>query len=138
MCLRFENFFNDLSEKIMKVMESYYVTIPILLMSLVTLFVLDFKILFTPHSTDHAFNMANNVFFFIFLTEFLIYVIFDHNYNWSFYFYLDLLEIISMIPETELLMAGLFGFDNPEEVNLEIQPYYDVFKTSISSQAGGK
>ena len=138
MCLRFEIFYNELSEKIMKVMESYYVITPILIMTLITLFVADFKILFTSHSTDHAFIMANNVFFFIFLIEFLIYILFEQNYNWSFYFYLDLLDIISLIPDTELIMVGVFGFEDPAETNAEIQPYFNVLKTSLSSQSAAK
>jgi hypothetical protein len=69
-----------------------------------SLFNFDVKILATDSSADPAFSITMNVVFFILFSEFMVALLFEQNYFGSFYFYLDLIDVLSLIPDTEMIM----------------------------------
>jgi hypothetical protein len=73
-----------------------------------------------------------NVVFFILTLEFIIFLIFEEKYIGSFIFYLDLLAVISLIPDTDLTMQ-LFVDSHSEASTAE-----HLIKASHSSQAGAR
>ena len=92
-------------------------------MLLVTLFVLfseDVRIISLPPSSDHAFAVLNSIGFFLFVIEIVLHCWVKSDflqgmfkvkgYMFSFFFWLDLLAIFSMIPDIGWL-ASLLGLD---------------------------
>jgi hypothetical protein len=97
-----------------------------------SLFNFDVKILATDSSADPAFSITMNIVFFILLSEFLVALLFQQNYLGSFYFYLDLIDVLSLIPDTELIMK-IFSKQPGQEIGAE-----HLIEASSYSQTAAK
>jgi len=75
----------------------------IILLSIFSLFHEDIKILSLPKTVDYPFHHVNEFIFFFFLTEFLVFILAQKNFIGSFYFYLDIVSLISLLPEVHLI-----------------------------------
>jgi len=75
----------------------------IILLSVFSLFHEDIKILSLPKTVDYPFHHVNEFIFFFFLTEFLVFLLSKKHFVGSFYFYLDIVSLISLIPEVHLI-----------------------------------
>ncbi len=103
-----------------------------MLATLYALFNMDLKILTTSVSADPIFSNIMNLVFFILTIEFLVFLIFEQNYIGSFIFYLDLLAVLSLIPDTDLIMRAL------TDTHSEASTAEHLIKASHSSQAGAR
>jgi hypothetical protein len=99
-----------------------------------SLFYFDIKILATASSADPAFELAMNIVFFILFSEFIVSILFEINYIGSFYFYLDLMDILSLIPDTQLIM-NLFSQNQSQDQDIGAD---HLIEASSFSQAAAK
>ncbi len=98
-----------------------------------SLFNTEIKVLLTPLSADPIFYYTNEILFFFFLSEFMCLFIFEKNYIGTFFFYLDLLAVVSMIPDTDFIMNAFFGNDVSN-----MQTTNHIIRASSASQAGAR
>lgn len=87
-------------------------------------------------SVDDVFARMNEVSFIIFLMEFILSSLFESNFIGSFFFWIDLISMISVIPEVQFIWIPISqsfsqGDLNPDDIsqNKEIQ------RTSIATGA---
>ena len=92
---------------------------------------MDIKYLATSQSADSAFSTTMNVVFFILIFEFLAAIFFELDYIGRFFFYLDLIDALSLIPDTDLIMNLISS--NPHQAGTE-----HLKEASAYSQAGAK
>jgi hypothetical protein len=90
-----------------KLVDNMYFHIIILTLAVFSLFNDDVRLLAVPKSADILFHHLNETVFFIFLGEFLIMCFVKKKFFGSFYFYLDLISIISLLPEVHLIWDPL-------------------------------
>ncbi len=88
---------------LVKLFENIYSNIFFLLCSVFTLLQEDLKILTLPLTVDKPFHRVNEIIFFFFIIEFLVISLCKKNFRGSFFFYLDLISIISMVPDVHLI-----------------------------------
>jgi hypothetical protein len=109
----------------------------VLIATLIAIFNVDLKILFFDVSTDKGFSLLNEIIFFILGLELLLLILFKKNYIGSFFFYLDFLAVLSMIPDTDFIMKALL----PNDVgghSAGLDSTHHLIKASAASQAGAR
>ena len=84
-------------------METTFYTILIIAFSIFSLIAIDIKLLFLPIQTDKIIDTINEVIFIFFIFDLFFVTLFNKNHIGSFYFYLDLIAILSSIPEVEFI-----------------------------------
>ncbi len=109
---------------------SVYVMIIILLATFFALFNLDLKLLTTDETAEPVFVLVNNIIFFVLTMEFVLLILFENRYVGSFDFYLDSLAVLSLIPDTALIM-GPTSVDSMNSTS-------HLVKASSASQAGAR
>lgn len=87
--------------------ENVYFTIIMLLLSFFSLFAHDIQVLSLPKSVDYPFYHLSEFIFIFFLVEFLILVIAKKKFIGSFYFYLDIVSLISLVPDVHFMWDPL-------------------------------
>lgn len=95
-----------------------------LVMSIATIYALilsDLNVIFFSPDVDTLFNILSGVVFFMFLIEFVLSITTKEDYNWTFFFWLDLLSIFSMILNIDWI----------------IYPFLEFFSESTSSESMG-
>lgn len=75
----------------------------IIFLSIFSLFHEDIKILSLPKTVDYPFHHVNEFIFFFFLLEFIVFILSQKDFIGSFYFYLDIVSLISLIPEVHII-----------------------------------
>jgi len=85
------------------VFEHIVMQIFIILLSMFSLFNDDIKVLALPKTVDYPFHHVNEFIFFFFFTEFMVFILSQKNFVGSFYFYLDIVSLLSLIPEVHLI-----------------------------------
>ena len=131
--------FEKISEILIKILENIYTQIFILLCSLFTLLIEDLKILALPLTADKPSDRINEFIFFLFLLEFIVTTFCKKNFRGSFYFYLDLISIISMIPDVQIIWSPIVGLiENSSTTIKEILGNSYFAKGTKASQAGAK
>ena len=90
-----------------KIVHSLYMNILILLLAIYSLYHEDILFLTLPKSFDTPFHHITEAVFFFFLIELIILIISKNKFIGSFYFYLDIISIISLIPEVYLIWSAL-------------------------------
>lgn len=99
-----------------KFIDSYTVTIFMLLITLFVLFASDVKAYSLGKDVDGAFNIIQTIFFGFFVLEILLASYAVPNYLFSFFFWLDIISTISLIQEIDFifdpLMDKLSGADS--------------------------
>jgi len=99
----------------------------------------DLKNLVLPLTVDEPFRRVNEFIFFLFLIEFFVNSLLKKNFFGSFYFYLDIISIISMIPDVYLIWNPIVNLiQNESEAIKEIFGNSYFAKGSKASQAGAK
>ena len=116
-------------------METLPCTMIILLCNLFSLFNVDFKLLLTNKDSDNVFDLMNNILFFVLGMEYILMVMFFKNFVGSFFFYLDFLAFLSMIPDTKFLMDLLLPNSNDQH---SMDTIDNLVRASSASQAGAK
>ena len=97
-------------------------------MMLVTVYALffdDLRILFLPPSADFTCDIVTLICIFLYGTELILGSVAIDGYFLSFFFWLDLLAALSMIPDVSFLVKGIQG---------GAQSYSDLAKTSRASK----
>jgi hypothetical protein len=122
----------------MEGMHSIPGNIIVLVSTLFAIFNVDLKILTTNVSADHAFALMNEIIFFVLCLEFLFLILFKKKYIGSFFFYLDLLAVASMIPDTEFIMVALMPESDSHGHNESLESTHHLIKASAASQAGAR
>ncbi len=79
----------------------------VLFISIYSLFFEDIMILCLPTSVDHPFEYVTEAVFFFFFTEFMILTIAKKKFIGSFYFYLDIVSVTSLLPNVPLIWDPL-------------------------------
>ena len=107
-----------------------------------TLFGHDTQLLTLPPSVDKTFHLISEIIFLFFVTELALLSLFQENFLGSFYFYLDLISILSMIPEVHfiwvLITSAMTGTNSNDESLNAILANSHLAKASRASQAGSK
>lgn len=128
-----------ISDFMLKLFENIYFHIFILLCSVFTLLQEDLKILALPLTVDQPFYRVNEFIFFLFVLEFFVISICKKNFRGSFYFYLDVISIVSMIPDVHLIWDPIVDLmENSSSTIKEILGNSYFAKGSKASQAGAK
>jgi len=97
------NIFKKIVHLLHTVFEHILMQIFIIILSIFSLFHEDVKILSLPKTVDYPFHHVNEFIFFFFLFEFLVFIFGQKNFIGSFYFYLDIVSLLSLIPEVHLI-----------------------------------
>ncbi len=133
--IKMKKCYHNVSEKVEKFMNSFLMVIVILITTIFSLFNLDVKILTFDVSYDQTFIFLNEVIFCILSSEFLCSILFEKNYNGSFFFYLDFVEVLSMIPDTQFIMLVLIPNYNSSS---SLSTASSLIQSGSASQAGAK
>ena len=92
---------------LMHAVHHFYTQILILILACYSLFHQDIQFLCLPKEVDSPFHHITEATFFFFLIEFFIFVFCKNKFIGSFYFYLDMISLISLIPEVYLIWVPL-------------------------------
>lgn len=82
-----------------RTLESYPSVIFMSFVTLYTLFFDDLRVLFIEKKSDSVFFLITTICFFLFLLEILVGSICRHPYFLTFFFWLDLVSTLSMLPD---------------------------------------
>lgn len=118
-------------------MHSVAVNILVLISTMFALFNVDLKILLTRPGADPIFAILNEIIFILLTMEFVCLILFKKKYVGSFFFYLDLMAILSMIPDTEFLMNA-FTVEENDDPHESLHTTSHLIKASAASQAGAR
>lgn len=126
------------------IMESAIFHIVVLVLSIFSLFNSDIMTTCLPTSVDSTFHHINEFIFIFFLLELILFSIFKQNFFGSFYFYLDIIAIISLLPEVSfiwdplsvVLTGNVIDKDDPTMTNVVANLH--LVKASRTSQLGSK
>jgi hypothetical protein len=121
----------------MAAMHSITGNIIVLFATLIAIFNVDLKILFFDVTTDPGFSLLNEIIFFVLGLEFFLLILFKTNYVGSFFFYLDFLAVLSMIPDTDFIMEALMPHEGDGH-SAELDSTHHLIKASAASQAGAR
>jgi hypothetical protein len=133
---KFRRAYNDFGEKVELFMEGIPCTIVILVCNLFSLFNNEIKFLLTNSDAEDAFTLINEILFVLLGLEYLLMVMFHKNFLGSFFFYLDFLAFVSMIPDTKFIIDALLPQEDDNISKMETIDH--LVKASSASQAGAK
>jgi hypothetical protein len=97
--------------KIYQFFNSKSFTIFISIVTLYALFGDDIRMAFFTKSQDNIFFSLATFSMFVFLCELLVFTFLKPSYRWTFYFWLDLLATVSLIPDIGWLWDVIIGID---------------------------
>jgi hypothetical protein len=87
--------------------ESLYFHLTILALSIFALISEDIKYLFLDKSVDSGFVLFNEVVFCVFLVELILNSLCENKFIGSFYFYLDLIALLSVMTDIEFIWGNI-------------------------------
>ena len=125
-------------------MESVIFHVLVLTLSIFSLFNSDIMTLALPKSVDKTFHILNEFVFLFFLSEMILFCIFKNKFFGSFYFYLDIIALISLIPEVEFIWVPLSHvltggeIDKNDPTMNTVVSNLHLAKASRTSQLGSK
>lgn len=125
-------------------MESLIFHILVLSLSVFSLFNNDIMTLALPIGVDKAFHKINEFIFIFFFSELILFSIFKHNFLGSFYFYLDIIALISLLPEVDFIWIPLSyvltgnEIDKNDPTMTTVVSNLHLVKASRTSQLGSK
>jgi hypothetical protein len=129
--------YDSTANMINNIMHSVAVNILVLVSTMFALFNVDLKILLTRPGADPIFAILNEIIFVLLTLEFVCLICFKRKYVGSFFFYLDLMAVLSMIPDTEFLMSAFTGGE-AEDPHGNLDTTSHLIKASAASQAGAR
>ncbi|OMJ85874.1 hypothetical protein SteCoe_12716 [Stentor coeruleus] len=103
------------SEKISKFLDSSTMIITLNISTIYSLFGDDIKILGFSKSADDVFSSLFIVCLFIFFFDIILSFIYKRPYRWSFYFWLDLIATLSLVPSVSWIMENALGLSNVKD-----------------------
>lgn len=115
--------------KVYKKLESKSITILMTIVTIYSLFGDDIRIAFTSKNSDNAFFSLATVCCFLFVLEIIMMFYAKKPYRWSFYFWLDVLATISLIPDIGWLWESIVGI-NMSGGNLRTKKVQNAIKAS--------
>jgi hypothetical protein len=136
--LQIKTCYSITSEIAMKAMHSIPGHIIILTATLLAIFNIDIKILCFDISTDPGFSLLNEIIFFILTLEFILLVLFNKDYTGSFFFYMDFLAVLALIPDTDFIMEALISHESSGHHSSGLDSTHHMMKASAASQAGAR
>ena len=96
-------------KKISNLLDHNFSMIGITLITFTTLFGDDVRVVFFPKSLDYYIDGILMVCFIAFTVELVCSCLAKENYPWSFFFWLDIISLISMITDVYFLVEIFFG-----------------------------
>jgi len=97
-----------------------------------------------PISVDKPFHKFNEFIFIFFVTELLLFCLIKHNFLGSFYFYLDIIALISLLPEVDFIWLPISymltgdQIDKNDPTMTTVISNLHLVKASRTSQLGSK
>jgi len=97
-----------------------------------------------PIQVDKAFHKLNEFIFIFFFTELILFSIFKRNFFLSFYFYLDIIALISLLPEVDFIWIPISfvltgnEIDKKDPTMTTVISNLHLVKASRTSQLGSK
>lgn len=136
--------FNFFKHHVNLIMESVIFHIIVLALSIFSLFNNDVMTTFLPTTFDSAFHHINEFIFIFFLLELILFSLFKDRFFGSFYFYLDIVALISLLPEVSfiwnplsvVLTGNVIEKDDPTMSTIVSNLH--LVKASRTSQLGSK
>ena len=130
--------FSSTMEKVCESLTFLIIVFSVMVFSLLNV---DVKLLTTEAESEPIFVKLNEVAFIVLLMDYLFSCLFSKNFLFSFFFYLDFLALLSMIPDTDFIMEAINEAIAGEHstgsgVNLEQTSYF--IKATSSSQTAAK
>jgi hypothetical protein len=115
-------------------------------MAVITIYILfaeDIKLLCTTKDTDYIFSILTILCIVIYSIEFVISICSIDKYNWSFYFWLDLLSILAMFLDVDWIYKGLiYGIsgvdDSKSSVNKNAKTLSAIFRAGKAAKIGSR
>lgn len=99
--------FKRIKKRVVKILDSIYYIISMLIVTLYILFVSDIQSAFLTNEFDDTLTNLQVLCLALFVAELMLNCIFFDNYNWTFYFWLDLISTISLITEIDFMFNGI-------------------------------
>ena len=108
----------DFCRKMKKILKGKVFSIIIIIAIFTLLFLEEFKVLVIDHKYDVVVDSVIFVFYLFVIFEFVLFNIFLKNYRFSFFFWLDIISILSLAPEIHLFNKHdeLYNFEGRENV----------------------
>ena len=95
--------------KIEKLLENYYWVGAMTVVTFYALFMDDIRYLWMPKSADETVDICTIICMSLYLIELFLGIIAVENYFLSFYFWVDLISLLSMIPDISFLLEEIEG-----------------------------
>jgi hypothetical protein len=89
-------------------------------------------------NVDNTFSLMNEISFFVFFMEFLLSSLFESNFIGSFFFWIDLISMMSVIPDVPILwnpIANSISGGNSDLDPFEISNNKEIQRTGIATGA---
>ena len=99
--------FDKFAHKVVHTLETIPMQIVILLLSVFALLNDDIRLVLLPKKVDKTFEKLNEIVFCILFAEFLVFCILRKRFLFSFYFWLDILSLLSLLPEVHFIWIPL-------------------------------
>jgi hypothetical protein len=128
--------YESIGEIVNASMHSILGNIIVLICTMFALFNVDVKILVFWPTADPTFVILNETIFLVLGLEFILLIMFKKKYIGSFFFYLDFLAVLSMIPDSEFMMGLLMP--NSHDSHSSLGTTHHLIKASAASQAGAR
>jgi hypothetical protein len=108
----------------------------ILILSAFSLISQDLQYSVLNKDVDFSFARMNEVVFFVFAVELILSSLFETNFIGSFFFYVDFISLISVIPDVQVIWDPIYNFIrsmDPDSNNIIGQS--DIQRTGIATGA---
>jgi hypothetical protein len=99
--------YDKFASSVVHTLETLPIQIVILILSVFALLNDDIRLVLLPKSVDKTFEKLNEIVFCILFFEFLIFCILRKRFIFSFYFWLDILSLMSLLPEVHFIWIPL-------------------------------
>ena len=97
----------------------------ILILSAWSLFCQDIQYSALDKHVDGLFTLMNEISFFVFFTEFMLSSLFESNFIGSFFFWVDLISMISVIPDVQIIWNPVVDLFSGGQVDPNVSYDYD-------------
>lgn len=118
-------------------LEDNYYNGVIIVLTLLALFMDDCRLWFFPKSADETFGIISCFIFAIFMAELIFSSFVQNKYLWKFFFWLDLVAALSLIPDIPYIWDKITGVDSNSD-NTDAQDSLTVARAARSARAGTK
>jgi hypothetical protein len=115
-------------------------------MGIITIYILfsdDIKLITTSRETDYIFSIICILIIFLYSFEFTVQCLVVEKYNWSFYFWLDLLSILAMFLDVDWIYDGLiYGISGQDGTkrsqNKNAKTLGSIFRAGRAAKIGSR